>query len=142
MTKYLLGIAMLLFSTTSAFAQKRTLTGVVKDETGQPVSGASVIIKGTTTGVSANGAGEFSISAKRGDYLEVSAANFVTSDLRVGPENTVSVSLKHGNNVMEEVVVTALGIKREKRQLATATQTIGSDEINKSGSICSANILG
>ncbi len=122
-----------------AFAQNRLITGVVNDDTGQPVSGASVIIKGTAFGVSANSAGEFKINAKTGDMLEISAASFVKTNLRVGTESNVSVTLKRGTNVMEEVVVTALGITREKRQLGTATQTINSNEISKSGT---GNALG
>ncbi|HEV2831713.1 MAG TPA: SusC/RagA family TonB-linked outer membrane protein, partial [Hanamia sp.] len=134
MKKYLLTFLMLMFYGTLAFAQNRTINGVVRDENGSGVSGASVIIKGTTSGISANAAGEFTIQAKTGDVLEISAANFVTSDVRVGAQSELAVTLKRGNNVMQEIVVTALGIRREKRELATATQTINSDEINKSGS--------
>ncbi|HEY9340711.1 MAG TPA: TonB-dependent receptor plug domain-containing protein, partial [Hanamia sp.] len=134
MKKYLLTFLMLMFLGTLAFAQNRTINGVVRDENGSGVSGASVIIKGTTSGISANAAGEFTIQAKTGDVLEISATNFVTSDVRVGAQSDLAVILKRGNNVMEEIVVTALGIRREKRELATATQTINSDEINKSGS--------
>ncbi len=134
MKKCMCTIVILMFFVASAFAQKRTITGMVKDESGQPVSGASVVVKGTVEGVSANAAGEFSISAKGNDVLEVSSANFVSQDVRVNNQNALSVTLKRGNNVMEEVVVTALGIRREKRELATATQTISSEEINKSGS--------
>ena len=134
MKKYLLTFLMLMFLGTLAFAQNRTINGVVRDENGSGVSGASVIIKGTTSGISANAAGEFTIQAKTGDVLEISATNFVTSDVRVGAQSDLAVILKRGNNVMQEIVVTALGIRREKRELATATQTINSDEINKSGS--------
>ena len=117
-----------------AFSQSRPITGTVKDESGQPVSGASVIIRGTVLGVSANSSGVFQINAKTGQILEISAANFLNANVKVSDQNEITISLKRGNNVMEEVVVTALGIKREKRELATATQTISTDEINKSGS--------
>lgn len=126
--------AVLMLSGIWTFSQNRTITGVVKDDAGQPVSGASVTIKGTVLGVSANSAGEFKLNVKPSDILEVSAANFVPLDVKVGNQSDMVVTLKRGDNLMEEVVVTALGIKREKRELATATQTINSDEINKSGS--------
>lgn len=134
MRKLLILLTILMLSCASVFAQTRTITGTVKDEAGQPVSGASIVIKGTPRGVSADAAGEFKINVKAGDFLEISAANFITSDVRVGSQNSITVNLKRGDNVMEEVVVTALGVKRDKRELATATQTINSDEINKSGS--------
>ncbi|MEO8949228.1 MAG: SusC/RagA family TonB-linked outer membrane protein [Mucilaginibacter sp.] len=118
---------------TLVFAQNREISGTVRDDNGNPISGASVIIKGTVLGVPANNAGEFKINAKTGDVLEVSAANFTPLDVKVGTQQEISVTLQRGNNVMEEVVVTALGIKRDKRELATATQTINSNEINKSG---------
>lgn len=125
---------MLMLSGVLAFAQTHSVSGTVKDEAGQPVSGASVVIKGTVRGVSANAAGEFTINARTSDVLEISAANFVTFNVKVGGQNQMVINLKRGTNMMEEVVVTALGIRRDKRELATATQTINSDEINKSGS--------
>ncbi|MGN6532450.1 MAG: SusC/RagA family TonB-linked outer membrane protein [Ginsengibacter sp.] len=127
-------LMLLMFFGISAFAQNREVTGTVKDETGDPVSGASVVIKGTVLGVSANSAGVFHINTKPGDVLEVSAANFLPLDVKIGTQNDIPITLKRGNNIMQEVVVTALGIRREKRELATATQTINSDQINKSGS--------
>ncbi|MEO8413737.1 MAG: SusC/RagA family TonB-linked outer membrane protein [Ginsengibacter sp.] len=134
MKRSLIFFTMLMFSVISAFAQNNIVSGTVKDEAGQPVSGASIVIKGTLRGVSADATGEFKINVKAGEFLEISAANFVTSDVKIGSQNSITVNLKRGNNVMEEVVVTALGVKRDKRELATATQTISSDEINKSGS--------
>jgi TonB-linked SusC/RagA family outer membrane protein len=124
---------MLMLTTTFIFAQSRTVTGVVRDETGNPISNASVIIKGTKAGVSANASGQFTLTARTGQTLEVSAANYQTADFKLSGEQQPVFVLKRGNNVMQEVVVTALGIKREVRSLAYATQSIGSDELNKSG---------
>jgi TonB-linked SusC/RagA family outer membrane protein len=116
-----------------AFSQTRSVSGTVKDESGNPVNGASVVIKGTNQGVAANAIGEFSISVNSGQVIEVSATNFTPIDIKIGNQNTLSIILKPGTNLMETVVVTALGIKREVRSLGYATQSIGSDEINKSG---------
>ena len=71
---------------------------------------------------------------KSGEVLQVSAANFGKSEARIGSESKVSVTWKPGSNILEEVVVTALGIKREKKSLTYASETINSDQINKSGS--------
>ena len=127
-------ICMFLLVGAFAYSQNRPITGTVTDDAGQPVSGASVVIRGTVLGVSANSSGVFHINAKTGDVLEISAANFLPVDAKVGSQSEMTIVLKRGANLMEEVIVTALGIKRDKRELATATQTINADEINKSGS--------
>lgn len=133
MKRFLILFSIMVFGA-CAFGQTRTISGVVKDDNGNPVSGASVIIKGTEFGVAANAAGEFKINAKTGQELEVSAANFISTTLKLGNQSNVTIVLKPGTNVMETVVVTALGIKREVRSLGYATQSISSDELNKSGS--------
>ena len=124
-----------------AFSQTHTISGTVKDEAGLPVSGASVIIKGTALGVPADAAGEFKISAKTGDILQISAANFVTSEVRVGTQNAVSVNLKRGNNMMEEVVVTALGQTSRRAKVGYSTSTFNSEAINKTASVSVLNGL-
>lgn len=134
MTKrILLFLVMIMSFGTLVFAQNHEISGTVKDENGNPISGASVIIKGTKLGVAADALGKFSISAKSGQVLEVSATNFTTTDFKLGGQDNIEITLKAGTNLMETVVVTALGIKREVRSLGTATQSIGSDELNKSG---------
>ncbi|MEO9021444.1 MAG: SusC/RagA family TonB-linked outer membrane protein [Ginsengibacter sp.] len=123
----------LMFFGMSAYAQNHEISGTVKDDSGTPVSGASVIIKGTPLGVAANARGEFTIMAKMGQILEISATNFTTMDVKLDALTNLNIVLKAGTNVMETVVVTALGIKREVRSLSSASQSISSDELNKSG---------
>ena len=103
-----LGI-MLLLSTALAYAQSRVINGKVLDDKGDPVSGASVIIKGTTRGTSADASGAFSITASTGELLDITASNFGKSEVRLGSQNSITITLKRNANVMEEVVVTALG---------------------------------
>ena len=79
---------MLMLGGALAFAQNRLVTGKVIDDKGDPVVGASVIIKGTSRGIPANAAGEFSISAKPSDVLVVTAASFGKSELRVGDQTS------------------------------------------------------
>ena len=133
MKRFLTLFTVLMLCGALSFAQSRTVNGKVIDEKGDPVSGASIIVKGTSRGTSANATGDFSISVKTGDVLQISAANFGRSESRIGAEDNVSIVLKPGSNLLEEVVVTALGIKREKRSLTYASETINSDQINKSG---------
>ena len=75
---------MLMLCGLSAIAQNKEITGKVIDDKGLPVAGASVIIKGTSKGVSANTVGEFSISAKPNDALVITATNFEKIEVKVG----------------------------------------------------------
>ncbi len=131
MNRFLLLFMLLMCSTTLTFAQTRTIRGKVTDDKGQPVSGASVIIKGTKRGIPADAGGEFSINAKPGDVLVVTSANFAKSEVRVGDQNEITVVMKPAANVMEEVVVTALGQTSKKAKLGYATTTINSETINR-----------
>ena len=133
MKKYLILFISLMFFGALAFAQNKIISGVVKDDTGQPVPGASVTIRGTGFGVAADNGGAFKISVKPGQTLDISAANFISTSLKINNQTEVMVVLKAGTNLMETVVVTALGIKKEVRSLSSATQSISSDELNKSG---------
>ncbi len=116
-----------------------TVSGVISDEKGIPVSSASVIIKGSKNGTQADENGRFSIAAATGNVLVISALNFATQEITVGNEAQLTVHLKAADQSLNEVVVTALGIRRERRELGTATQTVSSDQLNKSGT---GNLLG
>ena len=105
------------------------------DDKGAPVIGASIIIKGTARGIPANAAGEFSISAKPTDVLVVTATNYAKSEIRVGNQNTVSITLKPASNVMEEVVVTALGQTSKKAKVGYSTTTFNSETINRTANV-------
>jgi TonB-linked SusC/RagA family outer membrane protein len=117
-----------------AQAQSREVTGKVTDSSGTPLSGASINVRGVRGGASAGPDGSFHLSVPRGaNTLVVSAIGYEPRDIRLGDDNVVMVTLLQSNRVMNEVVVTALGIRREKRALTNATQTIGSDQLNRSG---------
>jgi TonB-linked SusC/RagA family outer membrane protein len=110
-----------------------TVSGVISDEKGIPVPSASVTIKGSKKGTQADENGRFSIAAVSGNVLEISALNFVTQEITIGNETQLNIRLKAADQSLNEVVVTALGIRKERRALGTATQTISSDQLNKSG---------
>ncbi|HTL09442.1 MAG TPA: SusC/RagA family TonB-linked outer membrane protein [Chitinophagaceae bacterium] len=121
-----------IFSLQVALAQTVEVRGRVVDSSGAGVPDASITIKGTKSGVRAANDGSFTINAKSGARLVVSAIGFAAQEITASP-GMQTVSLGQDVRGLSEVVVTALGIRREKRQLATATQTINSDQINKSG---------
>ena len=97
------------------FAQK-TVSGTVTDTSGVPLPGATVVVQGTNNGVTTNFDGDYSISASEGDVLVVSFVGFESASATVGAASTYDFSLSEGN-ALEEVVVTALGISREKKSL-------------------------
>ena len=85
---------MFMLLTAFAFGQNRTITGTVTDEKGDPLPGASVTIKGTRTGVSADNNGQFRILAKTGDVLLASSTGFEATEATVGTGSTISISVK------------------------------------------------
>jgi TonB-linked SusC/RagA family outer membrane protein len=122
---YLRCTALLLFSliTIAAYAQK-TVTGTVTEGPGKPLPGVTVIEKGTRNAVSTTIDGKFSLSVKPGAVLTFSFVGFQSKDVTVGDETTLNVVLEAGQNSLTEVVVTALGIRREKKSLGYAVQEV------------------
>ncbi|MBT27906.1 MAG: SusC/RagA family TonB-linked outer membrane protein [Flavobacteriaceae bacterium] len=112
------------------FAQK-TVSGTVTDTSGVPLPGATVVVQGTSNGVTTNFDGDYSISASEGDVLVVSFVGFESASATVGAASTYDFSLSEGN-ALEEVVVTALGISREKKSLGYSQQTVAGDVISES----------
>jgi len=110
-------IVMLILFQVIAFTQDRTITGIIKDEAGLIVPGASVRIKGTKVGVAADNQGQFRIQAKAGDVLLVTGAGIDPAEVTVGSADAVSITVKNTIATGSEVVVTALGIKRQDKAL-------------------------
>jgi len=113
------------------FAQQRTVTGKVTDEKGDPVPFASVKIKGSNKGVSADVNGNFIIDVSGTDpILIASSQGFSTQELPVGNSSAVNFNVK-SQGQLQEVVVTALGIKKEKKGLGYAVSDLKGSEINR-----------
>ncbi len=123
-------VVLLLISCYSLLAQTRTITGTVKDAQGKPVPGATVAVKGAGTAVSTDDEGKFSIQVNSDQaVLSVSSVGFAPGEVTVGAQAVVDITLATAEGKSEEeVVVTALGIKREARSLGYSAQTVkGSD---------------
>jgi len=128
------------------------VTGTVTDATGKRLEGVTVMVRGGTRGVSTDANGAFSINAKNGDVLVFSAIGFRTREMRIGSETSLSVNLESSNLQMTEVVVTALGIKKQARALGYSTTEVdgslltGSREINignaLTGQVAGVNVAG
>ena len=121
---------MLLFSQL-LLAQERTVTGVVRSDDGSTLPGVTITIKGTTSGTSSDVDGKYSLNVSGSeDVLVFSFIGMDTKEVTVGAQSKIDVALGMGVE-LEEVVVTALGISREKKSLGYATQTVAGDDISR-----------
>src|SRR5438105_15794885 len=93
MKKIVTLLTVLLCGYVLAHAQTRTIAGRVVDSAGKGIEGASVVIKGTSTGVAAGPDGSFSISAKKGDVLTISAVNYAATDVAIEDQPNLNVVL-------------------------------------------------
>lgn len=113
MRKFVLLFASLLLISGQVWAQARAVSGIVSDANGDPVSNATVLIKGTNTGVATGADGSYTISVPDGaTTLVISAIGFVSQEVAVGNSNTVNVSLVVDEKGLDEIVVTAYGSQR------------------------------
>ncbi len=114
-----------------SYAQQRTITGTVVSNDNTPMPAVSVIVKGRGEGTQTDVNGKFSISANDGEILVISAVGFSPQEFRIGKSSSVNIILQQGDSKLEEVVVTALGIKKEKRALGYAVSELSSTELMK-----------
>jgi TonB-linked SusC/RagA family outer membrane protein len=125
--------ALLVALTGVAFAQNRTATGTVSDAIG-PVIGAGVVVAGTTNGAITDTNGSFAIAnVPVGSTIQVSCIGYTTVEY-VFDGSPVNIVLKEDSELLDEVVVTALGISREKKSLGYAVQDVKSEALNRGGS--------
>lgn len=119
---------------TALVAQNRTITGkVVSTKENAGVVGATIAVKGTTTGTSTSSDGSFSIQAPTGRVtLQISSVGFITKDQVVeATKNDIIIDLTESSQELGEVVVTALGIQRQAKTLVYATQTVKPSELTE-----------
>jgi TonB-linked SusC/RagA family outer membrane protein len=136
MRKIVSMFTLLLLGTILAIAQSRPITGKVVDENGQPISGASVLVRGTSTGTSADANGNFRINAKTGDVLVVSGVGLPTNEVKIGGGSTLTVTLaRQSQNLSEVVVTTALGVRRQAKELGYAATTVSGRELTVGKSV-------
>ncbi len=115
-------------------AQNVTVKGFIKDaETNEPLPGVSVLVKGTNQGTASGSNGNYSIDVPSGGVLTFSFIGYAPKDVTVGTQTTMDVSLNADTQVLSEVTVTALGIKREKRALGYAVSDVGAENIANNG---------
>ena len=117
----------------SVSQQKNACTGIVKDATGESVIGASVVVKGTSNGTITGVDGDFSLNnVKQGAVIQISFVGYVSQEV-VWNGKPLTITLVDDSKVLDEVVVTALGIKREKKALGYSVSSVKSGDITNAG---------
>lgn len=116
-----------------SFAQDKLVSGTVSDETSS-LPGVTVLKKGTTQGTETDFDGKYSIKTKTGDVLVFSFIGMKTTEKIVGSSNTINV-LMANDNVLDEIIVTSLGIKRKPRELTYSTASVNSKDLTKTKSL-------
>ncbi len=141
MKKIVFVMLCMVLSLSTILAQKTTVRGKVSDSKGAPVPSATVREKGTQNAVSADASGAYAISVDSKATLQISATGFATKE--VSASNAGSVSLVEITDNLSEVVVTALGIKREKKALGYSVQEVKGENLTVAKSIdVSSSIVG
>ena len=127
----LITIFSLLLSLTVS-AQEKSISGTVTSKSdGSPLPGVSVIVQGTTRGAQTDFDGKYIIKAAPGEVLNFSFIGMKTTSITVTESNTIDVALEEDANSLDEVIVTALGIKKTRKSLTYSAQDIGADELTK-----------
>ena len=128
-----------LFSSLVLFGQGG-ISGVVLDENGGPLPGANVVIENTSTGVSTDFDGNFTINANSGQVLVISYIGYTSEYITVGNQDSITISLQLDNE-LEEVVVTALGFAAVRDQQGSTSSVIATDDVIRSAEPTVVNAL-
>src|SRR5690606_27507439 len=125
----------------SAYAQDRRISGRVTAEVdGEPLSGVSVVVTGTTTGTATDESGVYSIVVPSGSQtLTFSFLGYTPQTVTVGSSNSINIALTLNASELTEVVVTALGIERQKKELGYAASTVSNRELTSANAVNVAN---
>ena len=108
---------------------KIKVDGVVKDATGEPLIGVNVKVKNTIAGTITDLDGKFNLAVNKGDVLEISYVGYTTKEIKIIDDRILNVLLEEDSQKLNEVVVTALGIKRAEKALSYNVQQVKQDEL-------------
>jgi len=117
------------------------ISGRITDSKGDPLSGVSITVKGTSKGTATNSRGEFTIDAIRGDVLVISYVGYEKKEITIGNSTNIAISLNAADQQLTEVVVTALGIKKEKKALGYSVTEVKGNELTQAREVNVANSL-
>jgi TonB-linked SusC/RagA family outer membrane protein len=112
-------------------SQKITVKGVAIDATGEPLIGASVSEKGTTNGIMTGVDGDYTLTVPANATLVITYVGYLPQEIALNGQTSIDFVLKEDSQMLDEVVVTALGIKKKEKSLTYSTQVIGGDELTR-----------
>ena len=128
------------FTMQFSFAQEKTVSGIVSDSKG-PIPNANVVVKGTQRSAQADIDGKYSVKASQGETLVFTAVGYTDSQVKVGASNTVSPVLKENVEVLGEVVINVVGVKRLPKELAYAAKEVKTKELTQAAPINAVTAL-
>lgn len=138
----LLLVIIMSFTSFAIFAQQQiTITGTVKDVNGESVIGANISVKGTTIGTITDINGNFKLQVPDNGKLTISYIGYESQEISINNKPSFIIILKEDSKMLSEVVVTALGIKREKKALGYAMQEVKTDMFSENRSTSVSNLL-
>ncbi len=132
MKKYLLLMLPLVFFAIGVQAQTFRVEGIVTDQGNVPLIGATVFVKASATGTVTDIEGKFALTAEPTDELEIAFVGYKTQNISIDGRNYIAVQLSEGE-LLSDVVVTALGVSKEKKTLGYAVTELNEDDIENSG---------
>ncbi|MGY8951358.1 MAG: SusC/RagA family TonB-linked outer membrane protein, partial [Flavobacteriales bacterium] len=123
-----------------SFAQEKTISGTVSDKSGV-LPGVSIVIEGSNRGVETNFDGKYSIEANSGDVFVFRYLGYETAKITVATSNIINITLVEGGEVLDEIVITAYGIKRDKKSLGFSQQTVAGPALTQAKETDLSNAL-
>src|SRR6056297_1690169 len=124
-------LPLLVLSISFSYAQEKTVSGTVTDQSSLPLPGVSIIVVGTTDGTQSDFDGNYSINVSEGDVLRFSYIGQKTVNRTVGAGSTIDVTMEEDAQALEEVVVTGQGSGIARRKLSTTVDALDSEDIDK-----------
>ena len=132
---------LLVFVVQISFAQEKTISGTVSDQNNVVLGGVNILVQGTSNGTQSDFDGNFTINASVGQTLVFTYIGLKQTTVVVGSSNVMNIQMQEDAEALQEVVVTALGIKREKQSLGFAQQTVKSENLVRSRETDVSNAL-
>ncbi|WP_299886118.1 SusC/RagA family TonB-linked outer membrane protein [uncultured Lacinutrix sp.] len=125
-------VSLLFFTVQITFAQERDIIGTITSKTdGLPLIGVNIVVEGTSNGTQTDFDGNYSLTASTGDVITYSFIGMTSVQKTVGESNTINVQLEEDAESLGEVVVTALGIKKERKALTYSAQDVKGDDLTR-----------
>jgi TonB-linked SusC/RagA family outer membrane protein len=114
----------------ATFAQEKTISGTVTDQNNVPLGGVNILVQGTTSGTQSDFDGNYTINASVGKILVFTYIGLKEATAAVGSANVINIQMEEDAQALEEVVVTGMGVSREKKSLGYAAQEISGDQVS------------